>query len=366
LHLVAYVGDGDGNGSYNNNDAVLITRVLLGADSGLAAYPLVDPVIVADTDGAGFIPADAALQANEAGVGFPAPNLTTPPIPSEVHFRAIPNNVDPSVSLPSDLHVAADGTVTVPVNIDDARPEGSAGLTRADLALTYDPRRFTVSVADVHLGSVLAAGSGWSVVPTIDQASGQIGIALSSSTPINGSMAGSLVTIDFHGHAIGGRIGNPSYGVGRIGNPSYSDWTSIALVASVSPHGQSFTTELEDAQGSFILTPTPTNGFDPRIDSVVDLTSTPATAAASISPVAATTSSNVVQSDDGRPVETRALETINPVAPAVTVADFRSLEDFGSPDNESVDRRREAVSPRTAASPTVVVSCCRRGACDSK
>ena len=42
-------------------------------------------------------------------------------------------------------------------------PAGSTGLTEAHLALTYDPSVFTVSARDVHLGSVLAAGSGWSV-----------------------------------------------------------------------------------------------------------------------------------------------------------------------------------------------------------
>jgi hypothetical protein len=87
LHLVAYVGDADGNGSYSSNDAVLITRALLSTDSGFTAYPLVDPVIVADTDGSGFIPADAALQANEAGVGFQTANLPIPPIPANVNFQ---------------------------------------------------------------------------------------------------------------------------------------------------------------------------------------------------------------------------------------------------------------------------------------
>jgi hypothetical protein len=72
LHLVAYVGDADGNGSYSSNYAALITRVALQRDTGFATFPLVDPVIVGDTDGSGFIPADAALQVNEAGAGVPA------------------------------------------------------------------------------------------------------------------------------------------------------------------------------------------------------------------------------------------------------------------------------------------------------
>ena len=93
LHLVAYVGDADGNGAYSSGDAVLITRVALQADSGFTAYPLVDPTIVADTDGSGFIPADAALQVSEAGVGIPTSHLSNPPIPSGVYFQAASSNV---------------------------------------------------------------------------------------------------------------------------------------------------------------------------------------------------------------------------------------------------------------------------------
>jgi uncharacterized repeat protein (TIGR03803 family) len=244
LHLVAYVGDGDGNGSYSNNDAVLITRVLVNADAGFAAYPLVDPVIVADTDGDGFMPADAALQVAEASVGLPTMNLPGPPIPAGVVFTPIPNNVDPTINVPSHLQVAADGTVAVPVNLDDPHPAGSTGLIRAELALTYNPALFTVSAADVHLGSLLAAAGGWSVVTNIDQATGQIGIALSSDTPITTTSSGSLVIVDFHS-------------AGPIFAPS-----SIDLVASARPNGEFAATELEDMQGAFTLTPASSNGPD--------------------------------------------------------------------------------------------------------
>jgi hypothetical protein len=96
LHLVAYVGDADGNGAYSSGDAVLITHVALQSDSGFAAYPLVDPIIVADTDGSGFIPADASLQVNEAGVGFPTTSLPSPPIPPGVVFQISSTGVAPS------------------------------------------------------------------------------------------------------------------------------------------------------------------------------------------------------------------------------------------------------------------------------
>jgi uncharacterized repeat protein (TIGR03803 family) len=232
LHVVAYVGDADGNGAYSSNDAVLITRTSLQADTGFAAYPLVDPVIVADTDGAGFIPADAALQASEAAVGFPTANLPIPPIPAGVHFQAIANNVDPTLS----LGFSGDGAMTVAVNIDNPHPAGSSGLTEAHLALTYDPTLFTVSAADVHLGSVLVGGGDWSMAINIDQATGQIGIALSSTTPISATTGGSLVTIDFHSR-------------GKSDGPDV-----FALVPAAKPNGEDYITELEDLQGAFTIT----------------------------------------------------------------------------------------------------------------
>jgi hypothetical protein len=106
LHLVAYVGDADGNGSYSSSDAVLITRVALQSDSGFAAFPLVDPVIVADIDGSGFLPADAALQVNEAGVGYPTANLPSPPIPGGVVFQRTPARAIVTPSVPSSASIA--------------------------------------------------------------------------------------------------------------------------------------------------------------------------------------------------------------------------------------------------------------------
>jgi hypothetical protein len=127
----------------------------------------------------------------------------------------------------------------VPVNIDDAHPAGSTGLIRGQLALTYDPRLFTVSAADVHLGSVLAAGIDWILGVSINQTTGEIAVVFSSTTPINSPVGGSLVTIDLH--AITADV------FGSV---------PVALVASVNPTGQQVvTTELEDAQGTFTLTP---------------------------------------------------------------------------------------------------------------
>jgi uncharacterized repeat protein (TIGR03803 family) len=268
LHLVAYVGDANGDGAYSSDDAVKVTRAALQLDSGIAAYPLVDPVIVADTDGAGYVPPDAALQVNEAGVNFPTANLPSPPLPAGVVFQPIGNNVDPTLGLElrdQSSEQSKGGIVTAAVNLDDADPAGSTGLLRGHLALSYDPRQFTVSASDVHLGSLLAGG-GWSVTPTIDPATGQIGIALSSDTPIQSAIGGSLVTIDFH--PIADEPG--ALATGRVSTPvAYAPGSSIALVASATPNGQYVATELEDAQGTFTLSPAPSN------DTGMDLAATP-------------------------------------------------------------------------------------------
>jgi hypothetical protein len=284
LHLVAYVGDADGNGNYSSSDAVLLTRVALQTDSGFPAYPLVDPVIVGDTDGSGFIPADAALQINEAGVGFATATLPNPPIPGSVVFQAIPNNVDPTLSLEvSDQRseVSSPRIMAVAVNIDDAHPEGSTGLIEGHLALTYDPSRYTVSAADVHPGSVLAGGN-WTILPSIDQATGELAVALSSNTPIRAAIGGSLVTIDFH--------------------PVTADsgTARFQLVAWASPNGQYIRTELQDAQGAFTLTPAPTNA--PAGGSVATVLLSPVPVASVVNhPLIASATAPERETQDGEP-----------------------------------------------------------------
>jgi len=93
------------------------------------------------------------------------------------------------------------------------------------------------------------------------------------------------------------------------------------LVASVNPDGQDVMTELEDAQGTFTLTPAPSNSFDPRIDSVVFLAGGQTAAPWSSSIVGASvgTTTGVVdaQGADIRAVESPAVETIHLIPPTV-------------------------------------------------
>src|SRR5262249_27845902 len=150
--------------------------------------------IVGDMNGNGLIQSNDASLLNNYLAGSTVTQV--PPYPGAPSNN--PSGPDPTLSIPTDLRPGAGGPGTGPVNIADPRPEGGTGLTQAPLALTYDPGVLSVSGADVHLGTVPAAGTGWRLQSVVDAATGQIGITLFSVTPISTSVGGSLVTIDFH------------------------------------------------------------------------------------------------------------------------------------------------------------------------
>ena len=86
------------------------------------------------------------------------------------------------LSIPTNLPAVPGGTVVVPVNIDNPNPFGSGGLNAATLAFNYDPALFTVSAGDFQTGPT-GPTTGWSLAPTFNTVTGQIGIALSNATP---------------------------------------------------------------------------------------------------------------------------------------------------------------------------------------
>jgi hypothetical protein len=158
----------------------------------------------------------------------------------------IPTGPDPTLSLPRNL-VASPGTaVVVPVNLDTATPQGSLGLMETILALKYDPKVFTVSASDVHLGSLPASGSGWKLTAVVNAQTGEIGIELYSPTPIVSAGGGSLVTLTLHVLA-----------------DAPAGASGINLVRAVNPTGQrQYVTTASDAAGPYILHPAVTDGGD--------------------------------------------------------------------------------------------------------
>jgi hypothetical protein len=235
FQVVAYLGDGSGDGALTSADAGLANSVVMGMPSeymGFAAYPVVDPAVVADTDAAESVDGGAVAGLALVGAGFAVPTIPAPPKGANVLPTLAP---DPDLSLPSQV-TARGGVVSVPVMLDNAMPAGSTGLTEATLALTYDPRVLSVTAADVYLGSLPALGTGWTVTSLVDAGSGQLAIELYSLTPIDVSAAGSLVQVDFH--SLAGASGP----------------TTVNLVDAVDPNGGPwFTTSVADSQGAMAL-----------------------------------------------------------------------------------------------------------------
>ena len=77
IHVAAYLGDTNANQRYEEEDATLIQRVVVGTDSGFAEYVLIDPALTADTF------ADGSLDARDAGrIRRKAAGLIVPDVPA--------------------------------------------------------------------------------------------------------------------------------------------------------------------------------------------------------------------------------------------------------------------------------------------
>jgi hypothetical protein len=227
LHVNTYFGDVTGDGKITGLDVATAGAVAGGSSLGLSAFKLVDPAVVGDIAGDASIDATAVSDLAAITSSLPTPQI--PAIPTGLTIT--PGGPDPTLSL-------ANGNGVVSVLLDHPHPVGSTGMEEAVLALTYDPKVLTVSSSDITLGSIPGLGSGWRLVSVVDQATGQIGIDLYSTTPIAATQAGSLVNIAFHVEP---------------GAPPPA--TAVQLVNSVTPNGRYFSTEVADDQGQYVLSP---------------------------------------------------------------------------------------------------------------
>ncbi len=237
IEAVAYLGDVAGTGSFSPLDAALISEIAVGIDSGFSAFEQLDPSIIGNVSGTGTTNSSDVTLMNRLLAGIAAPQIPQPP--AGLTIPAI--GPDPTLSLGPTVTTTANGTVTVPVNIDTARPAGSSGLMEATLALRYNPQLFSVTAADIRLGTIPSAGSGWQLEVAINPQTGEIGITLFSTTPIQSTQGGSLVTITLQ--AVGSEAS------------SGLSFTPLSLVNQVDPTGRrAYQTGLADSQGALATT----------------------------------------------------------------------------------------------------------------
>jgi hypothetical protein len=130
--------------------------VLVKLDSGFAAYPNVDPLIIADINGSGTLTSlDASRVLQEVSYLTGASSvdrLEIPPIPAGIGPLSF-SGPDPRVDIPVDAIADPGELVTVPIRIDT-----TAGLESVQLRIGYDASRF--EVVGVRRGSV-SGDFGW-------------------------------------------------------------------------------------------------------------------------------------------------------------------------------------------------------------
>ncbi|MCY2987311.1 MAG: Ig-like domain-containing protein, partial [Planctomycetota bacterium] len=114
LQVVALVGDANGNQRYDAEDYRLVGRVGKHFDTGFAAYPMIDPLIIGDVTGDGTLsPLDASDLMRQV-IQRPTPNI--PPLPGP------PVNLAPKANGQS-VTTAEDTPVEITLTGDDGNPE---------------------------------------------------------------------------------------------------------------------------------------------------------------------------------------------------------------------------------------------------
>ena len=136
VQVIALLGDTSGDRDYALLDVQRLQRTMVRYDSGFAAYPNADPIIIADINGNGMFSAvDAALLLQEVRFVNDLPATDRPEIPP-IPVGVVPVGFvgpDPTVDLPRDLRAKPGDTITVPLRLDTA-----AGLDSARLRLAWD------------------------------------------------------------------------------------------------------------------------------------------------------------------------------------------------------------------------------------
>ncbi|MEW5768741.1 MAG: cadherin-like domain-containing protein, partial [Pseudomonadota bacterium] len=157
LQLAAFVADASGNGGYAALDQTRMQRVIGLLDSGFSAYPLVDPVVVADVNNSkSLTSADTLLLARElkylsdtALYGA----YDRPEIPPVTITPTVFAGADPLVNIPDEITALAGGFVTVPVMLAEIEAGlDSVPLESAILEIAWDASQ--LELVGVQRGSL--------------------------------------------------------------------------------------------------------------------------------------------------------------------------------------------------------------------
>ncbi len=164
LQKVAYLGDVDGDGTYTGDDAALISRVVVGLDTGFDAYPLTDPVIVGDVTGDGTLSGLDASYVAQKSVGDSVPSI--PNLPTGV--TPVSAGLDPTLTAGTHVLATRGGTAVLPIDITTNASADVIGIT---FTVTYDSTVLSLMNSNIALDAQLQ--NGWAIESNVsDSGSG--------------------------------------------------------------------------------------------------------------------------------------------------------------------------------------------------
>jgi hypothetical protein len=249
VHIAAYFGDANGGGTYNAPDATLLQRQIAQLSEGLQAYPLADPMLIADVTSNGLLQANDTTSVQRAITQIAVPGI--PGLPPGV-VPSAPTGADPRLFIPTDLITRAGQTLTVPVRLE-VTETGGISISGMDLALAYDAAAFSVS--DVRIGSLLDGNALTAFALLTNSATPGRLLVTASSTEgtallTEGSL-GDLLLIDF-----------------TVNLAAADGATAINLLAN---SGSTFTGLFDNDLNELLLNPSVTNADDDSADGIVTI-----------------------------------------------------------------------------------------------
>lgn len=191
VHVVAYFGDLSANGTYSASDSTSMSRLVVNAITGITAFKLLDPAIIADITGAAGISSSDTSRVMQRSVGISIAEIPALPSPA---VSLLSGGPDPKLSIPRELFARRGEELAIPVMIDSIVDLTSDGLESADLVIYFDPD--VLDVRSVSLGSLLTANaSNWIISSRIDAVAGRVDIAVGGFQPLGGFFQGEFVQL---------------------------------------------------------------------------------------------------------------------------------------------------------------------------
>jgi uncharacterized delta-60 repeat protein len=188
VQKVALLGDASGTERYSGFDASLIANVVVNNETGFDAYPLIDPVIIANVTGTGSLSGQDASDVAQESVHINVPQI--PAIPAGITPVVGPVvGLDPTISIPQNISGTVGGSVNVPVSISDA-----TGVQAFNLALDFNTVEL-VGTNTVSLGGV--EGTGWTVISNSDNTNGVTYIVAYTSGSALAGGSGTIANVDY-------------------------------------------------------------------------------------------------------------------------------------------------------------------------